>query len=183
MQTHLANIEKLQNDLREQALRDPLTGLYNRRYMRDAIERELAIAKREKKPVSVVAMDMDHFKYINDTFGHHIGDQFLITFATMISGRIRQSDFVCRYGGEEFLLILPDATLEDAAKRAEEIRQKYADIRIPHKDTSLHGTISMGVATYPVHGEEAEEILIKADKALYISKQNGRNQITLWDES
>ena len=183
LQIQVAEVKKLQGDLREQALHDPLTGLYNRRYLSEAIERELASAKREKKSISVIVMDLDHFKTINDTFGHQVGDRFLTEFATLIGDRIRKSDTACRYGGEEFLLVLPGITLEDAAKRADEIRLECANIRIPHKGKPLQVTVSMGVATYPLHGKESEEIVIKADKALYVSKQNGRNRITLWNEA
>ena len=183
LQIQVSEIEKLQADLREQALHDPLTGLYNRRYLSEALERELANARREKKSLSAIVMDLDHFKNINDTFGHQVGDQFLITFATLIKEQIRTSDTACRYGGEEFILILPGTTLEDAAKRAEQIRLECANLRVPNKGKNLKVTVSMGVATYPLHGKGTEEIVIKADKALYVSKQNGRNCITIWDEA
>ena len=176
-------IKKLQSDLREQALHDPLTGLYNRRYLSETIEREIAVAKREKKHLSVIVMDLDHFKNINDTFGHQVGDQFLTEFANLIGNRIRKSDTACRYGGEEFLLVLPGTTLEDAAKRADEIRLECAKMNIPHRGRKLKVTTSMGVATYPLHGKKPEEIVIKADKALYVSKQNGRNRTTIWGEA
>jgi len=183
LQLQVAEIKKLRDDLREQALHDPLTGLYNRRYLSEAMERELANAQRTKRYFSVVVMDIDHFKNINDTFGHQVGDQFLIVLATLIGKRVRKSDIACRYGGEEFLLVLPGATLADAANRADELRLECANIRIPHKGKNLQITISMGVATYPLHGKEPEEIVIKADKALYVSKQNGRNRTTVWEES
>ena len=183
LQVQVTEIKKLQTDLREQALHDPLTGLYNRRYLGEVIERELASAKREKKSLSVIVMDLDYFKNINDTFGHQVGDRFLTEFATLIGKRIRKSDTACRYGGEEFLLVLPGTPVKDAAKRADEIRTECENIRIPHKGQKLKVTISMGVATYPLHGKGSEEIVIKADKALYISKQNGRNRTTIWEEA
>ena len=115
--------------------------------------------------------------------GTRRGDRFLIVLAELIGERVRKSDIACRYGGEEFLLVLPGATLTDAAKRADELRLECANVRIPHKGKDLQITISMGVATYPLHGKKPEEIVIKADKALYLSKQNGRNRVTIWEES
>ena len=183
MKIQVAEIKKLQFDLREQALHDPLTGLYNRRFLSETMEREIAIAKREKKSLSVIVMDLDYFKNINDTYGHQVGDQFLIEFATLLGSRIRKSDTAYRYGGEEFLLVLPGTQVEDAAKRADEIRLACANIRISHKSKNLQVTTSIGVATYPLHGKEPEEVVIKADKALYRSKQNGRNRTTIWGET
>jgi hypothetical protein len=180
MKIQVAEIRKLQSELREQALHDPLTGLYNRRHLSETIEREIAIAEREQKHLSVIVMDLDHFKNINDTFGHQIGDQYLIAFAALLRNRIRKSDIACRYGGEEFLLVLPGTSLENAVKRAEEIRREYANTTLPGRGINDRVTISMGVATYPLHGEESEEIVIKADKALYMSKENGRNRVTVW---
>jgi len=182
LKVQVAEIEKLQSDLREQALHDPLTGLYNRRYLSEAIEREIAIAEREQKSLSVIVMDLDHFKDVNDTYGHQVGDQYLISFAALLQSRIRKSDIACRYGGEEFLLVLPAVSLEDAVKRAEEIRQAYANTTLPGRGINKQVTISMGIATYPLHGEESEEIVIKADKALYMSKENGRNRVNVWEE-
>jgi diguanylate cyclase (GGDEF)-like protein len=180
MKIQVAEIRKLQSELREQALHDPLTGLYNRRHLSETIEREIAIAEREQKHLSVIVMDLDHFKNINDTFGHQVGDQYLIAFAALLRNRIRKSDIACRYGGEEFLLVLPGTSLENAVKRAEEIRREYANTTLPGRGINDRVTISMGVATYPLHGEESEEIVIKADKALYMSKENGRNRVTVW---
>jgi len=182
LKVQVVEIEKLESDLREQALHDPLTGLYNRRYLSDAIEREIAIAEREQKSLSVIVMDLDHFKDVNDTYGHQVGDQYLIAFAAQLRNRIRKSDVACRYGGEEFLLVLPGTSLEDAVKRAEEIRQAYANTTLPGRGISKNVTISMGIATYPLHGEKSEQIIIKADKALYMSKENGRNRVTVWEE-
>jgi len=182
LKAQVVEIEKLQSDLREQALHDPLTGLYNRRYLSDAIEREIAIAERERKPLSVIVMDLDHFKEVNDSYGHQVGDQYLIAFAALLRNRKRKSDVACRDGGEELLLVLPGTSLEDAVKRAEEIRRAYANTTLPGRGISKKVTISMGIATFPLHGEESEQIIIKADKALYMSKENGRNRVTVWEE-
>lgn len=178
----VAEVERLQEKLRDQALRDPLTGLFNRRYLSETLEREIARAWRENSHLSILVSDIDHFKIINDTYGHQVGDRFLVEVACLITRMIRGSDIVCRYGGEEFLLILPGTTTAAARLRAEEIRQKCAEIIIQHEGKDLSVTISLGVATYPDHGEEGEEIMIKADKALYKSKSTGRNRVTVWDE-
>jgi diguanylate cyclase (GGDEF)-like protein len=182
LQIQMAEIERLQENLRKQALRDPLTGLYNRRYLSEAIEREISTAKREEKDLSVIAIDLDHFKDVNDTFGHQVGDQYLIIFAALLRSRIRKSDIACRYGGEEFLLVLPGISLEDAVKRSEEIRREYANTTLPGRGINKKVTISIGIATYPLHGKESEDIIVKADKALYMSKENGRNRVTVWEE-
>lgn len=182
LQTHVSEIEQLQMELREQALRDPLTGLYNRRYLGEAIEREILSAKRDNIPLSVIVTDIDHFKTINDTCGHQVGDTFLLAIANILKTNSRSSDIVCRFGGEEFLMVLPGTPLEAAVKRAEEIREKCMQIAISHEGKTLQATMSFGVATYPDHGWEAEEIIIKADKGLYKSKENGRNLVTVWNE-
>jgi diguanylate cyclase (GGDEF)-like protein/PAS domain S-box-containing protein len=181
LQAHVTEIEKLQAELREQALRDPLTGLYNRRYLAEMLEHELARVKREKKPMSVIVTDIDHFKKINDNYGHQVGDEFLRKIANLISSHTRSSDIACRYGGEEFLLVMPGTSVKSAVKRAEELRLECAQIQIPYENKKLSVTLSFGVASYPAHGQGAEEIVIKADKALYKSKRSGRNRVTLWN--
>jgi diguanylate cyclase (GGDEF)-like protein len=128
-------------------------------------------------------MDIDHFKKINDTFGHQAGDNFLVEIAHLISSHIRGYDFACRYGGEEFLLVMPGTTRKVASRRAEVIRKKIESIRIPRGKKLLKVTVSIGVATYPISGKAAEEIVIKADKALYRSKRSGRNRVTVWDKT
>lgn len=183
-QLHLrvAEVEQLQVELLEQAIRDPLTGLYNRRYLNETLSREIKLTTRNKKPLSIIAMDVDHFKKINDAYGHQVGDLFLIEIAKLIKKYARGSDFICRSGGEEFLMVLPSATLSIAEKRAETLRKKCARITILHEGKPLKVTLSLGVATYPDHGQEAEEVMIKADKALYKSKRSGRNKVTSWIE-
>jgi diguanylate cyclase (GGDEF)-like protein/PAS domain S-box-containing protein len=180
LRRHVAEIELLQAELRQQALHDPLTGLFNRRYLAESTTREIARARRLKDALSIIVSDIDQFKTINDTHGHQVGDQFLVEVASVMKNNARSSDIVCRYGGEEFLLVLPGTPLEAAAKRAEELRQKCAEIVVWHENQPLSVTLSFGVATYPTHGSEAEEIIIKADKALYQSKNDGRNRVTVW---
>jgi diguanylate cyclase (GGDEF)-like protein/PAS domain S-box-containing protein len=182
MRIHVKEIMQLQAELREQALRDPTTNLYNRRYLSDTLERDLARMKREKKPLSVIMMDIDHFKIVNDTYGHQMGDQFLVKIAEIILSHTRGSDIACRYGGEEFLLVMPGASPRSALKRAEEIRQACADIRIPYKKKSVKVTLSLGVAAYPAHGKTSREIIENADVALYHSKHSGRNKATIWGQ-
>ncbi len=183
LQSQVEEIELLQAELREQAIRDPLTGLYNRRYLSETIERDLARMKREKKPLSMIMMDIDHFKLINDSYGHQTGDLFLSQISLEIASRARSSDIACRYGGEELLLVLSGATPQDAFARAEEIRQACAEIYVMYRNKKLGLTLSMGIATYPMHGKTADEILSKADQAMYLSKQAGRNRSTIWSES
>ena len=181
LSVRVREIEELQSELREQALRDPLTGLYNRRHLADAMERELARVKRERRSLSVIVLDIDRFKEINDNYGHQIGDQFLIEISNLIAGHARSSDIACRYGGEEFLLVMPGATLKTALKRAEQIRKQAEDIRISIGKKQLKVTLSLGVATYPKHGKGAEEIVVKADKAMYKAKRAGRNCVAVWE--
>ncbi|MEI7645688.1 MAG: diguanylate cyclase [Chloroflexales bacterium] len=178
----VAEVEQLQTELREQALHDPLTELYNRRYLSEALLREIVRAERENNHLSLIVSDIDHFKKINDTYGHQAGDKFLVEIAGLMKRHARGSDFVCRYGGEEFLLVLPGVTAACAESRAEKIRQRCAEICIHYEGKDLMATMSLGVATYPDHGQAIEEIIIKADKALYASKHNGRNRVTVWSE-
>lgn len=182
LNARLAQIEQLQSELREQALRDPLTRLFNRRYLSETMERELKLAKREKRPVSVIVMDIDRFKKINDKYGHRVGDEFLTEIAKLLQSHARGSDVICRYGGEEFLIVMPGANSRAARKRAEQLRVQCEAMRIAYNGKELKVTLSFGVATYPTHGAEGEEIVIKADKALYKSKRSGRNCVTVWSE-
>jgi len=123
--------------------------------------------------------DVDHFKIINDTYGHAVGDTFLVEIANLMKHNARGSDIVCRYGGEEFLLVLPGSPVDAAEKRAEEIRQKCSEIVIQHEGENLKVTMSFGVSTCPIHGKEVEEIINIVDIALYQSKYRGRNRVTV----
>lgn len=179
---HIAEVEKLHEELSEQALHDPLTGLYNRRYLAEMLEREIMRAEREQIFLGIIVSDIDHFKKINDTYGHQVGDKLLVETASLMKRSTRGMDIVCRYGGEEFIMVLPGADAASAARRAETIRQECARVILSHAGEDLTVTISFGVASYPEHGKNAEEIIIKADKALYQSKEAGRNRVTIWGE-
>jgi diguanylate cyclase (GGDEF)-like protein/PAS domain S-box-containing protein len=181
-QRQLNEIATLQEQLREQAIRDPLTGLYNRRYLTETLEREFSRARRQKQPISVAIMDIDLFKNVNDSFGHKGGDSVLVALARLLQSQIRASDIACRYGGEEFVFLMPGASVEHAAQRAEELRLAFMALEVPHDDARIiRCTISIGLATHPQHGKDGEAILLAADKALYQSKSNGRNRLTVYE--
>lgn len=180
LHAQVIEVERLQEELREQALHDPLTGLYNRRYLSTALDHEVKRARREKHPVSVIAMDIDHFKQVNDAYGHHTGDLFLKEVANLIKSHLRDYDFICRFGGEEFLMILPGMNIERTAIRAETIRKDCESLRVPYMDRQLGVTISLGVAEYNELDIDVEKVIVRADHALYYSKRNGRNRVTIW---
>lgn len=173
-------VQKLQAELHEQAIHDPLTGLYNRRYLSDALAREIIQAERANTTLVIVMADIDHFKFVNDSYGHQAGDEVLLQVASLLKKHARGSDIACRYGGEEFLLVFPGTSLESARKRAEEIQQNCAALSIQHEGKNIAVMLSFGVAAYPDHGQQWEQIIVKADKALYQSKCNGRNQVTVF---
>ncbi len=173
----VANV-RLREDLRNQSIRDPLTGLFNRRYMEETLERELCRAARGKAPIAVLMLDLDRFKEINDGYGHAAGDSLLHELATLLQRGSRREDIACRYGGDEFVLVLPDASLDTALQRAETIRSGVTSLRLPRGDMPPWPlTVSIGVAALPGHGTTAAELLGAADTALYRAKGEGRNRI------
>lgn len=172
----LENLE-LQEQLSELAVRDALTGIFNRRYMEETLRRELSRTARECIPLSVVLMDIDHFKQLNDAHGHLAGDEMLKAMAGMLTRQMRSEDVACRYGGEEFVAILPGAPLEVAAQRAESWRAAFAALAVKHGENVLSGTLSLGVSEFPRHGTSADELLAQADGALYLAKRSGRNRV------
>jgi diguanylate cyclase (GGDEF)-like protein len=173
----LANLT-LRETLRLQSVRDPLTGLHNRRYLEESLEREIQRAARRSTPVGVMMIDLDHFKRLNDTFGHDAGDAMLCAFADLFRGRFRGEDIVCRYGGEEFTVLLPETTLERALERAEELRAAAAEARPSGPVQPLDPvTLSIGVASYPQHGDTGAALLSAADAALYRAKTAGRDRV------
>jgi diguanylate cyclase (GGDEF)-like protein len=168
--------------LREQSVRDPLTELFNRRYMEETLRREVRRAEREDRPLGVIMLDIDHFKRFNDTLGHAAGDGLLRELGHLLPRSVRESDVVCRYGGEEFVLILPDASLEVARQRAEHLRGEVSTLHTIHKGRSLGAvTISLGVAAFPAHGASGEAVLESADAALYRAKGEGRDRVVVAD--
>lgn len=173
MSLALANMA-LREKLRNQALRDPLTGLYNRRFMEDSLQRFVRLADREQREISLLMVDLDHFKRLNDEHGHAFGDQVLRETASTLLGALRETDIVCRYGGEELVVILPDCPLERAADKAEFLRLRIEEL------SNTHGTeisASFGVASLPHTSQSVTDLLSAADAALYRAKQGGRNQV------
>ena len=172
----LYEINRLQAELREQAVRDGLTNLFNRRYLDETLERELARAKREGYPLSLVMIDIDHFKKLNDTYGHQAGDKVLRELAALLWGNIRTEDVPCRYGGEEFLVLLPRMPLDIALERAESWRKSLASTRVPFGDFHIETTISCGLSAYPEHARTPDDLIRCCDEALYKAKRQGRNR-------
>ena len=170
----------LRDRLREQSIRDPLTGLFNRRFLEETLEKELQRAKRKGRPLAVIFLDIDHFKRFNDQFGHDAGDSVLRSLADKLRAHFRTEDVICRYGGEEFAVILPEATLQDALVRAEALRVATRESKPVHHAVELgEMTVSAGIAGFPDHGEDAAALLERADRCLYESKENGRDRITV----
>ena len=175
----LANLE-LHETLRQQAIRDPLTGLFNRRYMEETLERELRRAERRKVSLGIIMFDLDHFKKFNDTFGHPAGDVVLREIGAFLQTRVRVEDIACRYGGEEFLVILPEASLDDTRKRAEQLRKGIKQLHVRYHDQALGAvTVSLGVAVFPDHASTTEAIVRGADAALYRAKGEGRDRVVV----
>jgi diguanylate cyclase (GGDEF)-like protein len=175
----LANI-RLRETLREQAIRDPLTGLYNRRYLEATLERELRRAARNRHPVGIIVLDIDHFKHYNDTYGHDAGDTVLRALGIFLLGSVRADDIVCRYGGEEFVLVLPSAPQAAALARAEQICRGVRALRVSHQERSLGPiTVSLGITTMPEDELSFAAALARADAALYAAKRGGRDRAVL----
>lgn len=175
----LANLS-LRETLRNQAIHDPLTGLFNRRYMEETLERELLRAARRLVPLSVIMFDLDHFKAFNDTFGHTVGDRVLQAVGIFLRQHARAEDITCRYGGEEFVVILPETTIDVALKRAEELRAGLKELTLVSRDVGQPGiSVSLGVASYPAHGSTVSDLMQAADVALYSAKRAGRDRAML----
>lgn len=174
----LAQITRLQSQLQEQAERDPLTGLHNRRFLDDALERELAACAQTGAPLALVLIDIDRFKRINDTYGHPAGDEMIRRLADLLRDRVRDGGLIaCRYGGEEFLLMLPGTTVDEAMAMAEELRTTFASLEVVSGGQAMRTTLSIGVAGCPEHGDAAQRLVLRADQALYEAKLRGRNQV------
>lgn len=175
----LSNI-RLRKELQVQAVRDPLTGLFNRRYMEEWFDREIQRTRRHQRPLGVLMMDIDHFKYFNTQFGHPAGDAVLRQFGQVLRSHLRGGDIVCRCGGEEFIMLLPEASLTDTARRGREIIEAVSHYRFSHHDQSLGPvTVSAGAAELPTHGALRGALIEAADCALRRAKAQGRNRLKL----
>jgi len=171
---------RLRLKLEHQSIRDPLTNLFNRNFMEVALERELSLAARRNTMLAVLMLDVDHFKEFNDTHGHAAGDTVLQAVAEVCRNAVRAEDIACRYGGEEFTIILPDISAKTACERAEKIRTAVAALRVSDgKESYGDVTMSIGIALYPEAGSSSETLLRRADQALYRAKQQGRDQVLL----
>ena len=182
----LAKIESQRNELledearlRELSVRDPLTGLFNRRYMEETFDREISRSVRKQQPLAVIMTDIDGFKNINDAAGHFLGDQALSHVSAYFLSSIRASDVACRFGGDEFCLILPDCTLQEGILRANSLREGIEHLLLEEADQfGIRGvTMSFGVAAMPENGVTREALLSAADSALYSAKRGGRNRV------
>jgi diguanylate cyclase (GGDEF)-like protein/PAS domain S-box-containing protein len=175
----LANI-KLRDTLKQQASRDPLTGLFNRRFMEETLQREIGRSERYRTPLGIIMIDIDRFRRFNNTFGHEAGDIVLQDLGKFLQINVRKEDVACRYGGEEFTLIMPGASLEFTKKRAEDIRRMVQHLQIYYHKQQLESiTLSLGVAVFPDHGSTGEAVLQVADAALYTAKHRNRNQVVV----
>ena len=173
----LANL-RLREHLLAQSIRDALTGLYNRRYLEETLERELSRARRSGIPVGIVVLDVDNFKTFNDTHGHGGGDALLRALGETMRSLLRREDIACRYGGEEFVLVLPGATLADTERRAEDLRRTVCGLKVSDNGRTLGAvSISSGVAAFPEHGEDVDLLVRVADSALFEAKRLGRNRV------
>lgn len=171
-------------ELKELTSMDKLTELYNRRYLEPFLENELDAAKKENRKVSAIMVDVDHFKEINDTYGHIVGDHVLTIFAQTVMKCIRKTDIIARYGGDEFIVILPNTDTETAKAVAERIREDVAGTYIPPADGVRVSSIqcSVGISTYPVHCDNKYSLIKTSDLALYMAKRSGRNCIRVYQE-
>jgi diguanylate cyclase (GGDEF)-like protein len=177
LREQLRIIEELRNELAEQAVRDELTGLHNRRHLLSQLERELDQARSEAVALSVILLDVDHFKQVNDRFGHAVGDRLLTATARGLSGTMRRWDTLARYGGEEFVVVLPGTGMDEALVMAEMLRARCATTTVDTRSGPVSTTVSAGVATFPECGWTAAELLASADDALYAAKRSGRDRV------
>jgi len=178
----IANL-KLRESMRNLSIRDSLTGLFNRRYMEEALAQELHRTRRNAAQLAVIMIDIDHFKQFNDNFGHDGGDAILRALGAFFKKHVRGSDIACRYGGEEFMLILSPSTAEGARQRAEKIREDAGLLKVSHANQDLGAiTLSLGVAIFPDHASEAAAMVKAADLALYQAKRGGRNRVVMCAE-
>jgi diguanylate cyclase (GGDEF)-like protein len=173
----IANV-KLSESLSRQSIQDPQSGLYNRRFMEESLQREISRAQRKQTQIGIIMGDMDHFKKFNDVYGHAAGDKIITLVGKLLKEKFRGSDIACRYGGEEFIIILPESDQADTIKRADKLREEIKNMELVYQGQVLGTlTMSMGVAAYPANGTRIEELLRVADTALYKAKQEGRDRV------
>ncbi len=165
--------------LSRQATHDPLTGLFNRRYLDQILYGEIAHAMQSDSMVGILMVDVDHFKQINDKYGHKAGDLMLQKLGELMKNCVRAADIVCRYGGEEFVIVMPGVSEKTVGESAEEIRTRFEKLCVSLQNQEIHATISLGVAIYPLHGSNVDEVFVNADRAMYQAKQKGRNQMMI----
>jgi diguanylate cyclase (GGDEF)-like protein len=179
----IANI-RLREALRNQSIRDSVTGLFNRRHLEETLEREVHRSVRNGQSLGVIMFDLDHFKTFNDTFGHDAGDAVLEAIGLFLSKNTRADDIACRYGGEEFVLILPNAPLKDIEWRADQLGASVKEFNIMHLGKPLGAvTISVGLAAFPQHGSSPAQLMARADGALYQAKKSGRDRVIVADSN
>ena len=181
LQVQMNELSKLDDQLREQNIHDPLTQLYNRLYLDEALAQQVTLALHSGHPLGILMIDIDHFKNINDTYGHEAGDETLQTIANFLISRLRTSDIVCRYGGEEIICIMPHSAPRVTLRRAGQLRRGLASLQIITAHPEAHITASIGVAILPEHGKDANTLLKAADLAMYAAKNAGRNCVQLFD--
>ena len=180
LEMQLREVSSLQGKLQEQAISDVLTGLYNRRYLNEVLDKELSRSRRQDTPLVFMLLDLDHFKYVNDTYGHAGGDQALIALSKLLMNYTRASDYSFRYGGEEFMVLMTEIDLENAIPRAEELRQAIQMLDVRYEEQHILLTASIGLACYPLHGKTADELLLAVDDALYQAKHLGRDRVEVY---
>jgi diguanylate cyclase (GGDEF)-like protein len=177
----LANL-RMRDVLKVQSIRDPLTGLFNRRYMEESLDRELRRTIRKGSSLGILMIDVDHFKSLNDTFGHEAGDVVLRSLGVLLKAHFRGEDIVCRYGGEEFTVILPEASQEIAQQRSSALCEATKQMLVQHRGQPLRAiSLSIGIAIFGEHGTTAEALIRAADSALYMAKARGRDQVVVVD--
>ncbi|HBD7062429.1 TPA: diguanylate cyclase [Legionella pneumophila] len=168
--------------LHSQAIRDPLTGLLNRRFLDEYVVKQIGQAKHSQTMIIFIMIDVDNFKRVNDNFGHNTGDRVLALLSKLLMSLIREGDLACRYGGEEFLLVLPYCNLDNAKQIAETIRNEVIKMPINIKNSVFNITISLGISSYPNHGSTMQELIEAADKALYTAKKQGKNRVIIFSD-
>ena len=182
LQFQIERVELLQEQLKELAVRDSLTNLFNRRYLHEMLEVEFARSKRSRTSLAILMMDSDHLKDINDQYGHQAGDEFLVHIANVIRENIRAGDIACRYGGDEFVVVLSNVTENIAFERAEKLRESVFSQPIVYENEKVSASVSIGIALFPAHGSSGEILLQRADMALYAAKRMGKNRVSTYSE-